>query len=328
MLPTVPDAEARLGNIPDCVVTIGILSTTSAGTPLPPSSLCNTNQIDALPLSPTSQAIMALYPTGGASAVEQNLPGGQNSICASQANPNPLNCGPTGVEQITVNAPEPANEDYSTLVGTTYSPKKTRFSDAMSSTMDRWWIPPSRPVGLYPETSKGRNQYVTIGDKEVFSSNLINDARFTFTRSNMRAFVTGENPVLQFFSFYGENRQDGTVIVTGGPSPIGPSAFTPDFELQNIFSLNDDVFWVHGKHSFEIGAEFRRLQSPLANGFFEDQGWNFPSYASFVEGSRSHRTHLLSLCSGRFRDWRTPTEAFGNRTCPPTFKTPGKCRAP
>ena len=69
--------------------------------------------------------------------------------------------------------------------------------------------------GLYPETSKGRNQYVTIGDKKVFSSNLINDARFTFTRSKMRAFVTGENPALQFFSFYGENRQDGTVTVTG-----------------------------------------------------------------------------------------------------------------
>ena len=144
--------------------------------------------------------------------------------------------------------------------------------------------PTVSPVGLYPETSKGRNQYVTIGDKEVFSSNLINDARFTFTRSKMRAFVTGENPVLQFFSFYGENRQDGTVVVSGGPTPIGPSAFTPDFELQNVFSLNDDVFWVHGKHSFEIGAEFRRLQSPLANGFFEDQGWNFPSYASFIEG--------------------------------------------
>ena len=42
------------------------------------------------------------------------------------------------------------------------------------------WTPRSRPVGLYPEESKGRNQYATIGDKKVFSSNLINDARFSF----------------------------------------------------------------------------------------------------------------------------------------------------
>ena len=254
LLPIVPDAEARLGNLPDCVVN--------------PAPGCNPAALDPLPLNPTSQAIMALYPTGGASAIELPSPFG----------------GPSGVDQITVNLPEPANEDYvNTRWDYVLSDKNTIFGRYVfdnGSLVD----PTVSPVGLYPETSQGRNQYVTIGDKEVFSSNLINDARFTFTRSKMRAFVAGENPVLQFFSFYGENRQDGTVIVTGGPSPIGPSAFTPDFELQNVFSLNDDVFWVHGKHSFEIGVEFRRLQSPLANGFFEDQGWNFPSYASFVEG--------------------------------------------
>ncbi|HEV3483345.1 MAG TPA: carboxypeptidase regulatory-like domain-containing protein [Candidatus Acidoferrales bacterium] len=254
LLPAVPDAEARLGNLPDCVVN--------------PGPGCNPAALDTLPLNPTSQAIMALYPTGGGSAVELLSPFG----------------GPSGLDQITVNAPEPANEDYvNTRWDYVLSEKNTIFGRYVfddGSLVD----PTVSPVGLYPETSKGRNQYITIGDKEVFSSNLINDARFTFTRSKMRAFVTGENPVLQFFSFYGENRQDGTVFVTGGPSPIGPSAFTPDFELQNVFSLDDDVFWVHGKHSFEIGAEFRRLQSPLANGFFEDQGWNFPSYASFVEG--------------------------------------------
>ena len=74
------------------------------------------------------------------------------------------------------------------------------------------------------------------------------------------------------------------MIVTGGPTRIGPSKFTPDFEIQTRILSNDDVFWIHGKHSFEIGMEFRRLQSPLNNGFFTDKGWNFPSYASFVEG--------------------------------------------
>ncbi len=270
LLPTVPDSGARLGILPACVVN--------------PGGGCDTEPGVALPLNSTSQAIMALYPTGGASAVEQFLPGGTNSVCASPGNPDPTNCGPSGVNQITVNSPEPANEDYlNTRWDYVLSESNTIFGRYVfddGSLVD----PTVSPLGLYPETSKGRNQYVTIGDKKVFSSNLINDARFTFTRSKMRAFVTGENPVLQFFSFYGENRQDSTVTVTGGPTPIGPSAFTPDFELQNVFSLNDDVFWVHGKHSFEIGAEFRRLQSPLANGFFEDQGWNFPSYASFIEG--------------------------------------------
>ena len=74
------------------------------------------------------------------------------------------------------------------------------------------------------------------------------------------------------------------MTVTGGPTPIGPSAFTPDFELQNRILSKRRCFLGPWETSFEIGAEFRRLQSPLANGFFEDQGWNFPSYASFIEG--------------------------------------------
>jgi len=312
-LPLVPDPQARLGNLPDCVVAIGVLSTTSSGTPPPATPLCNTSQIDSLPLNPASQAIMALYPTGGASAIEQNLLGGPGSICASQESPSPENCGPSGVEQITVNGLSPANEDYvNTRWDYTLSSNNTIFARYVfdnGSLTD----PSVSPIGLYPEQSLGRNQYITIGDKNIFSSSLINDARFSFIRTNMRAFVTAENPALQFFSFYGEDRQDGTVAITGGPTPVGPSAFTPDFELQNTFSVADDVFWTHGNNSFEIGVEFRRLQSPLANGFFIDQGWSFPSYASFVEGQEvspaAPPITLLGALPGRDNSYRSFRES-------------------
>jgi hypothetical protein len=280
-LPTVPDAAARLGQLPDCVVN--------------PGPTCNTTVLDALPLDPASQAIMALYPTGGTEIPLQGFG------------------GPSGLDQITVNGVSPANEDYvNTRWDYTVSSKNSIFARYVfdnGSLTD----PSVSPLGLYPEYSKGRNQYLTIGDKNLFSSNLINDARFSFIRTNMRAFVTAEHPALQFFSFYGENRQDGTVLVTGGPTPIGPSAFTPDFEIQNTFSLADDVFWNHGNHSFEIGVEFRRLQSPLQNAFFSDQGWNFPSYASFIEGQEVSPTAppitLLGALPGEdnsyrsFREW-------------------------
>jgi hypothetical protein len=278
-LTSVPDAEARLGILPDCVVAQGI--------PLPnafnPGTTCKPVQLDALPLNTGSQAIMALYPTG-TTASEVPLLGGPGSICATVANPSPANCGPSGLEQITVNGISPANEDYvNARWDYTLSSSNTIFARYVfdnGSLSD----PSTSTANLFPEQSQGRNQYITIGDKKIFSSNLINDARFTFTRTNMRAFTTAEYPALQFFSFYGENLQDGDVGITGGPARIGPSNFTPDFEIQNTFALADDVFWTHGNHTFEIGMEFRRLQSPLANGFFTDQGWSFPSYASFVEG--------------------------------------------
>jgi outer membrane receptor protein involved in Fe transport len=290
-LPLVPDAEARLGNLPDCVVN--------------PGPTCNTAALDALPLNSTSQAIMALYPTGSG-AVEVPLSGTQG-LCGSPT------CGPSGLDQITVNGLEPANEDYvNTRWDYTLSQTNTIFARYVfdnGSLID----PTVSPVGLYPETSQGRNQYLTIGDKEILSANLINDARFSYVRTNMRAFVTAENPVLQFFSFYGENRQDGTVNVGGGPTSIGPSPFTPDLEIQNTFSVADDIFWAHGKHSFEIGGEFRRLQSPLANGFFDDQGWTFPTYASFVEGMPvspvSPAITLLGALPGKANSYRSFRES-------------------
>jgi outer membrane receptor protein involved in Fe transport len=246
-LVSVPDAQARSGILPG---------------------------IGQLPLNATSQAIMALYPTGGTEIC------GDGSVLADCS----ADGGPTGLDQLAVNGLQPANEDYvNTRWDYTLSQRNSIFARYIfdnGSLVD----PTVAPVGLYPETSRGRNQYLTIGDKQILSSNLINDARFSFVRTNMRAFVTATNPVLQFFSFYNENRQDGNVTVAGGPTPIGPSSFTPDFEIQNTFSVADDIFWTHGGHSLEIGVEFRRLQSPLANGYFSDQGWQFPSYASFIEG--------------------------------------------
>lgn len=280
-LPTVPDAAARQGQLPDCVVN--------------PGPACHTTALDTLPLNPASQAIMALYPMGGTEIPLQGFG------------------GPSGLNQITVNGVSPANEDYvNTRWDYVVSSKNSIFGRYVfdnGSLTD----PSVSPLGLYPEYSQGRNQYLTIGDKNLFSSNLINDVRFSFNRTNMRAFVTAEHPALQFFNFYGENRQDGTVTITGGPTPIGPSAFTPDFEIQNTFSLADDLFWNHGNHTFEIGAEFRRLQSPLQNAFFSDQGWTFPSYASFIEGQAVSPTAppitLLGALPGEdnsyrsFREW-------------------------
>ncbi len=178
-------------------------------------------------------------------------------------------------------------------------------------------------LGLYPEQSLGRNQYLTLGYTKIVSSSLVNDARFSFVRTNMRAFTDVTNPALQFFSSYGENRQDGSVNVPGF-SPIGPSSFTPDYEIQNTFSASDNVFWTRGKHSLEIGLEFRRLQSPLANGFFNDQGWTFPNVESFLEGKPVSPTDppitLLAALPGQADSARS----FGSGTFFLTSKIPGR----
>jgi len=241
----------------------------------------------------------------------------------------PANCGPSGLEQITVNGISPANEDYvNARWDYTLSSSNTIFARYVfdnGSLSD----PSTSTANLFPEQSQGRNQYITIGDKK----NLFfepDQRRPVYFHTDKHACVHDSGipgaAILQLLrrKFAGRRCRHH-----GGPARIGPSNFTPDFEIQNTFALADDVFWTHGNHTFEIGMEFRRLQSPLANGFFTDQGWSFPSYASFVEGQAVNPSPNArrSPSLGRFRAKIILTGFFTNLICFRISRTPGKCRA-
>ena len=245
-----------------------------------PDLPCGAGGTAQVPVSAASQAILNLYPMAASAAAIPGSPAASISLRGSQ----------------------PANEDYVNVRWDYHLTSNDTFFARYIIDNGSLTEPFSSALGLYPEQSLGRNQYFTLGSTMIVSSSLVNDARFTFVRTNMRAFTNVSNPALQFFSSYGENRQDGTVNVPGF-SPVGPSAFTPDYEVQNTFAVSDNVFWTRGKHSLEVGLEFRRLQSPLANGYFNDQGWSFPNVESFLEGKPVSPTDppitLLGALPGR-----------------------------
>ena len=224
-----------------------------------------------------------------------------------------------GIAQIVLRGTQPANEDYvNTRVDYTLSPNNSAF---VRYVYDNGALtqPFASALGLYPEQSQGRNQYLTIGDRGSLSSNMANDARLSFVRTKMRAFVTNTNPALAFFASYGETRQDGSINVPG-ISGIGPSSFTPDYEIQNNYMLNDDVFLTHGTHSFEFGLGFLRQQSPLSNGFFDDQGWSFPNLETFWKARRCARPIRLSPCSVLCQGRIIPAAASVKWTLTPYFQ--------
>ncbi len=255
-----------------------------------PDLTCNPDGTATVPVSSASEAILSLYPSASLGAAIAGTP----------------------VAQVSLNGAQPANEDY-------FNVRWDYHLSSSDSVFARYIFdngsltePFSSALGLYPEESRGRNQYLTLGSTKVITSALVNDVRFSFIRTNMRAFTTVSNPALAFFSSYGEQRQDGNVNVPGF-SAIGPSAFTPDYEIQNTFSASDGMLWTRGNHTLEFGLEFRRLQSPLANGYFDDQGWTFPNVESFLEGMPVNPTDpaitLLGALPGMansarsFREW-------------------------
>jgi len=224
-----------------------------------PDLPCNADGTATVPVSSASQAILNLYPKSN--VVVPGSPFATVSLQGSQ----------------------PANEDYGNIRWDYHASEQDNFFARYIIDNGSLTDPFPSTLGLYPEQSRGRNQYLTLGYTKLINPSVLNDARFSFVRTNMRAFTNVSNPALQFFAFYGEDRQDGNITVPGF-SQIGPSGFTPDYEIQNTFSLSDGIFWAHGKHSIEAGFEFRRLQNPVRNGFFNDLGWSFPNLESFLEG--------------------------------------------
>jgi hypothetical protein len=253
-----------------------------------PDLTCNSDGTAIVPVNSASQAILDLYPKASGN-------GDSGSPFA----------------QVAVQGSQPANEDYANIRWDYHiSPRDNAF---VRYIIDNGSLtdPLASPLGLYPERSLGRNQYLTLGDNELIGPSLVNDVRFSFVRTTMRAFTDVSNPALQFFAFYGEDRQDGSVAVPGF-SQIGPSEFTPDHEIQNTYSLSDGVFRVRGKHSIEAGLEYRRLQSPVQNGFFNDLGWTFPSLESFLEGKPVNQDDSITFIGAlpgkadstrSFREW-------------------------
>lgn len=156
-------------------------------------------------------------------------------------------------------------------------------------------------TGLFPELSRGRNSYFTIEDKKTISSTLINMARFSFVRTYRGARALPNFPALDFFP--GENRQNGGVGV-GPLGRFGPSQFTPNFSVQNGFSLADDVVWVKGKHSLELGMEFRRLQNNHVDNFFTSGTYNFTTLVSFLQAAPSNFLGALPNRANAYRGFR------------------------
>ena len=139
----------------------------------------------------------------------------------------------------------------------------------------------------WPEQDFSHTQFATIEERHIFSSALINSARFSFSRPGTFEFtaptppsglVNGKDP-LQFFGA-SAGRQDGIVNTSGELTGIGGALQLPFNTTQNRYTEADDVTWVHGAHNVRFGASVSRLQSNTYMPFFDGAQWNFTGLAS------------------------------------------------
>ena len=206
------------------------------------------------------------------------------AFCAAKTPPptgSPLDLG--GYYVTSLAPPLITNEDYVMgRIDYVLSPKDSIFG---RYTFDdaRLNDGPRSLTGIFPEMDYTRNQFLTITEKRIVSSTMVNSLRFGYTRvkeaSYSQSHLTSAqlskvgltSDPLNFVAADGyadaAQRPDADLgasvnaIAGVGFPGLGPDADRPDAIVQSKWSGGDDLVWTHGAHSFELGGVVARVDT-------------------------------------------------------------------
>jgi outer membrane receptor protein involved in Fe transport len=167
--------------------------------------------------------------------------------------------------------------------------------------------PTTRPVG---STSLATLQDFMIGDTHVFSSNVLNQARFSYNRIAASPAVTSglENSTYGINVPHNVSSAKGLANVTlNGFFSLGDLQQPFVERLNEVIHFSNDLTWIRGPHSFKFGGEVQRQHMFIAfvnrpNGDFTFNG---------VHTGNAAADFLLGL-PGQFRRTTSNTAQDGH----------------
>jgi len=140
----------------------------------------------------------------------------------------------------------------------------------------------------WPEVDHTKDHFLTIEERHIFSANVVNNARFMYTRTYESSFsnstLTSSDPLNFNPGRFPEVASVDPDIVAGIGS-VGSNQFVSDAIAQNSFGAGDDVAWNHGAHTITFGADILRVQSNIDAPFEYGGDYLFLSLQGFLEGS-------------------------------------------
>src|SRR5580693_9341622 len=141
-----------------------------------------------------------------------------------------------------------------------------------------------------------REQVVSLQETHVFSPNVLNTARIGFSRAGY--FFTGEptpgTPAASLPGFL-EGLPLGAIVVGGSAASnpaaqVGLAGSNNGSNLRvarNIFTYEDRVAFIKGRHQITVGAWFQRLQSNETLALSQYGQATFASLQTFLQGTAS-----------------------------------------
>ena len=139
-----------------------------------------------------------------------------------------------------------------------------------------------------------REQVLSTQEQHVFSPSLLNTLRFGYSRAAFyfNSIVSGSVPG------WNANGPVGAIVIAGSTASNGASQITQagantgsnNSTVRNLFTVDDHIYWTHGRHQIEAGLWLQRLQS---NDFLAQNQYgqaSFATLAAFEAGTVSKYT--------------------------------------
>jgi hypothetical protein len=221
---------------------------------------------------PSVQPLLNLWPTPPANAPDFN-----------------------GIAQVFGSPLQTIREDFGTArFDLTFSPRDT-FS-AVYTIDDGGDVTATTANPYSTDILNLREQVLSLDETHVFSPSFTNVARAGFSRANY--FFTGEptpgTPAAQVPGFI-SGRPVGAVVVGGSAASnpqaqIGLAGSNNGSNLpivRNLFTYEDRLTWIHGRHQASFGAWFQNFQSNETINLSQFGQATFTSLQTFLTGTTS-----------------------------------------
>ncbi len=264
----------------------------SLTTPLLPNGLTDTRTDVALASLATTYGVTTLSPIAK-SILQQHLPSGGYAIpsptgtgaTATSLIPTPL----SGVskyqeDQFSVNVDQQIKAS-NRLAGKFFFSRVPQFQSQFTfQGVNAFQIPG------YGGDIEFNNRVFTLSDTHVFSPNLINEARFGFSRINapstpQEPFSGSQFGITNPLCATNANFCGMPTIQVTNAFSIGSTTLADQRSTVETFQYSDMLTWTHGKHFIRFGGEVRHYDVNFFFNFYSRGQITFNTFKDFLQGT-------------------------------------------
>ena len=162
---------------------------------------------------------------------------------------------------------------------------------------------------VFGSTTLVRNQVAGLQETHVFSPEIINSLSAGFSRANFQTLSAPLVPIPANLFFVPGTASPGAIVIgaigaftSQGLSSAG-SHTSYRIYRRSLFSANDGVQVLRGKHQFSFGGWFQRIQENDADGLRGSAQASFASIAGLLQGQITNLQVTPKVANLGWRSW-------------------------